>query len=67
MRWMPRGGSPPRIVVPLIVPVRRRSALDRGRELIFVGGFRHAPNVDGLPGSPSTSGRPSDRCARAPG
>lgn len=35
-------------VVPLVVPSRPRPPGDRGPEVLFLGGFRHAPNVDGL-------------------
>jgi glycosyltransferase involved in cell wall biosynthesis len=42
------GGVAQRVVVPLIVPGSDRSARDRVRELLFLGGFRHAPNLDGL-------------------
>ena len=38
----------PQMLVPMIVPIRVREKKQRALELLFVGGFRHPPNVDGL-------------------
>jgi len=35
-------------VLPIIMSPRPRALVDREPELIFVGGFRHSPNLDGL-------------------
>jgi O-antigen biosynthesis protein len=42
------GGVPQTFLIPLIIPTRPRPPQARGRELLFVGGFRHPPNPDGL-------------------
>lgn len=42
------GGIRQLYVVPLIIPQRERNEAPRKGELLFVGGFRHAPNVDGI-------------------
>jgi glycosyltransferase involved in cell wall biosynthesis len=34
--------------VPIIVPPRARPSIPRAREVLFIGGFKHTPNVDGL-------------------
>jgi O-antigen biosynthesis protein len=34
--------------IPCIVPLRPRPGIERRSELLFVGGFKHAPNADGL-------------------
>jgi len=34
--------------IPNILPIRARPSVSRARELLFVGGFKHAPNADGL-------------------
>ncbi len=34
--------------IPIIVPIRVRPSVARARELLFVGGFDHPPNADGL-------------------
>ena len=39
---------PPLFRIPLIMPSHRRSAEPRERELLFVAGFNHPPNADGL-------------------
>ncbi|WP_435011775.1 glycosyltransferase (plasmid) [Tundrisphaera lichenicola] len=41
-------GMPRQYMVPIIVPSRPRDDRPRGREALFIGGFRHAPNVDGI-------------------
>jgi glycosyltransferase involved in cell wall biosynthesis len=44
-----RGGiETPCVVVPLLYRARRRSVKKRGPNVLFVGGFVHQPNVDGL-------------------
>lgn len=35
-------------VIPIIVPLRERSTLKVGAEVLFVGGFSHAPNLDAV-------------------
>ena len=35
-------------IIPVVVPSRSRPEQEREAELLFVGGFNHAPNVDGL-------------------
>jgi glycosyltransferase involved in cell wall biosynthesis len=42
------GGIRQLFVVPLIVPTRERRGAPVPGELLFVGGFAHPPNVDGL-------------------
>lgn len=42
------GGIPERFLVPNMVPIRPRSRTTRANELVFVGGFKHSPNVDGI-------------------
>jgi glycosyltransferase involved in cell wall biosynthesis len=42
------GNLPPIFVVPNIIPIRRRPAESRSPEVLFVGGFRHQPNIDGV-------------------
>ncbi|MBC8140103.1 MAG: glycosyltransferase [Armatimonadetes bacterium] len=39
---------PPSFLVPIIVPVRPRATRTASRECVFVGGFKHYPNVDGV-------------------
>ena len=39
---------PPTFLIPCIVPARPRVARAPSRECLFVGGFRHYPNVDGV-------------------
>jgi glycosyltransferase involved in cell wall biosynthesis len=39
---------PRRALIPNIMPLRPREVRSRDRELLFVGGFRHAPNADGI-------------------
>ena len=41
-------GMPPIISVPNCVTTRRRAVIARRPEALFVGHFRHAPNLDGL-------------------
>jgi len=41
-------GLPPVVVVPLIVPTRPRPDARRENELVFIGGFDHRPNMDGV-------------------
>ena len=41
-------GLPPVSVVPLIVPTRPRPCACRENALVFIGGFDHLPNLDGL-------------------
>ena len=41
-------GLPPVAVVPLIVPTRPRPCVCRENEIVFIGGFDHMPNLDGL-------------------
>ena len=36
------------VVVPIIVPIRAREQKERGPGLLFVGGFNHGPNANGL-------------------
>jgi len=60
------GGVDLRPVLPLIVPGRDRPALVRGPELLFVGGFKHHPNVDGLLWFAARSGRASGRACPRP-
>jgi hypothetical protein len=42
------GGMPPMYLLPITLPVRSRPAMMRNRECLFIGGFGHAPNLDGL-------------------
>ncbi len=42
------GAIAPRFIIPLVVPERPRTVRAREPELLFLGGFRHAPNGDGL-------------------
>jgi glycosyltransferase involved in cell wall biosynthesis len=44
------GNMPPQFMLPIIIPIRERAANASSAypELLFVGGFRHAPNLDGL-------------------
>jgi glycosyltransferase involved in cell wall biosynthesis len=39
---------PPTFLLPNIVPVRSRADRQPTKECLFVGGFRHAPNIDGV-------------------
>lgn len=39
---------PPRFLVPNVVPIVHRGPGPREREVLFVGGFQHEPNVDGI-------------------
>ncbi|MGO9601525.1 MAG: glycosyltransferase [Isosphaeraceae bacterium] len=41
-------GMPKLYRLPIIVPIRDRSPGPRRPEILFVGGFKHAPNVDGI-------------------
>ena len=41
-------GLPPIFVIPNIVPVRDRSQRQRTRNALFVGSFRHPPNLDAV-------------------
>ena len=43
-----RPPMPPLEILPNIVPLRNRPSVDRLKEALFVGGFLHHPNVDGL-------------------
>ena len=38
----------PSLMVPNMVPIRKRPALTRAAQLFFVGNFYHQPNVDGI-------------------
>jgi O-antigen biosynthesis protein len=42
------GIQTPIFVIPNVVPSRERLSRQRDRSLLFVGGFAHAPNVDGI-------------------
>jgi O-antigen biosynthesis protein len=42
------GYEGPIVLLPNVVPVRPRPSMKRNNDLLFVGGFRHAPNVNGL-------------------
>ena len=42
------GGMPPLYLLPITLPTRPRPALARSRDCLFIGGFAHAPNLDGL-------------------
>jgi glycosyltransferase involved in cell wall biosynthesis len=42
------GVAAQRFLIPIIVPLRERSAMPRNPEVVFVGGFDHRPNVDGV-------------------
>jgi glycosyltransferase involved in cell wall biosynthesis len=42
------GISTPIFIVPTFAPVQDRSKTERGREVLFVGGFGHAPNIDAV-------------------
>ncbi len=41
-------GTPPLYRVPNIVPVHERAPGPRPPEVLFVGGFNHGPNIDGI-------------------
>jgi glycosyltransferase involved in cell wall biosynthesis len=38
----------PHFLLPIVVPLRERSVMQRGPEVVFVAGFEHRPNVDGV-------------------
>lgn len=42
------GNMPPLFLLPLVMPTRLRTANPNSTEIIFIGGFNHAPNLDGL-------------------
>lgn len=42
------GKMPPMYLVPNVLEVHERASGERAREAVFVGGFGHAPNVDGI-------------------
>ena len=42
------GAMPPLTLLPIIMPTRPRPALRREHECLFIGGFMHPPNLDGL-------------------
>jgi glycosyltransferase involved in cell wall biosynthesis len=42
------GGMPPCHLVSNAVPIRARESKQRGHDVVFVGGFKHHPNVDGI-------------------
>jgi glycosyltransferase involved in cell wall biosynthesis len=42
------GGMPPMFEIPILLPIRPRQHKSRDREVLFIGGFRHQPNLDGL-------------------
>jgi glycosyltransferase involved in cell wall biosynthesis len=42
------GGMPPLFVVPNMHPIRDRPARPRQPDVLFVGGFRHEPNLDAV-------------------
>ncbi len=42
------GGMPPLFVLPNVLPTRRRAPGPRARHVLFIGGFNHGPNRDGL-------------------
>lgn len=42
------GGMPPLFLLPNVMPTRTRKAQPNPNEMLFVGGFRHPPNKDGL-------------------
>jgi O-antigen biosynthesis protein len=46
------GGMPVQFLIPIVIPslvsMRPRKDRPRDKELLFVGGFKHAPNVDGI-------------------
>jgi glycosyltransferase involved in cell wall biosynthesis len=42
------GGMPQLFIIPIVMPVHSRSPKPRGQELLFIGGFDHTPNLDGL-------------------
>jgi glycosyltransferase involved in cell wall biosynthesis len=42
------GGMPPLYLIPNMLPTRERPERTRRREALFIGGFNHAPNADGL-------------------
>jgi glycosyltransferase involved in cell wall biosynthesis len=42
------GGMPPLYTLPIIMPSRPRAPGERRCETLFIGGFKHEPNLDGL-------------------
>ncbi len=42
------GNMPPLFLLPIVIPSRPRLSAPRAPELLFVGGFNHLPNLDGL-------------------
>jgi glycosyltransferase involved in cell wall biosynthesis len=38
----------PTVIVPIVMPSRERVETPRGHTLLFVGGFRHTPNIDAV-------------------
>jgi glycosyltransferase involved in cell wall biosynthesis len=42
------GNMPPIFLLPIVMPSRLRVSAPRAPELLFVGGFNHLPNLDGL-------------------
>jgi glycosyltransferase involved in cell wall biosynthesis len=41
-------GMPPLYRLPIIIPPRPRPERHRDSEVLFIGGFNHAPNIDGI-------------------
>ena len=42
------GVQTPIHIIPVVMPLRLRPEMEREPELLFVGGFKHSPNVDGV-------------------
>ncbi len=42
------GGMPPLFLIPIVLEVYPRPAIERAHEVVFVGGFKHPPNGDGV-------------------
>ncbi len=43
-----QGDIPPMFHIPIVMPLRPRTLHPRQPELLFIGGFNHPPNLDGL-------------------
>ena len=43
-----QGDMPPLFNIPIVMPLRPRTLHPRQPELLFIGGFNHLPNLDGL-------------------
>lgn len=42
------GGMPPMPIIPIVMDTVERSVMKRKQEIVFIGGFAHKPNADGI-------------------